>query len=137
MPDVFHTTRRVEFVDTDKAGIVHFSNFFRYMETAEVEFLRARGLSVAVEWEGQRLGFPRVAASCEYTKPVTFEDVLDVEVRLERVGRKSLTYAFTFAHRGEVVARGQVSSCCCRVLDDRRIEAVEIPAALRERLLGS
>ena len=44
MADPFRTTRRVEFVDTDMAGIVHFSNFFRWMESAEVEFLRARGV---------------------------------------------------------------------------------------------
>src|SRR5213078_989612 len=46
MPAVFRTTRRVEFADTDMAGIVHFANFFRYMESAEHEFLRSHGLSV-------------------------------------------------------------------------------------------
>ena len=45
----FRTTRRVEFCDTDMAGIAHFSNFFRWMESAEVEFLRQRGLSVKLE----------------------------------------------------------------------------------------
>ena len=42
MSDPFRTTRRVEFGDTDMAGMVHFANFFRFMEAAEVEFLRAR-----------------------------------------------------------------------------------------------
>ena len=41
----FRATRRIEFCDTDMAGMVHFSNFFRFMEFAEQEFLRARGLS--------------------------------------------------------------------------------------------
>src|SRR5947208_2013483 len=59
----FRTTRRVEFADTDMAGIVHFSAFFRFMESAEHEFLRARGLSVVLDWDGEHLGFPRVAAS--------------------------------------------------------------------------
>jgi acyl-CoA thioesterase FadM len=60
MPVVFRTTRRIEFADTDMAGIVHFANFFRFMEAAECEFLRERGLSVAMEWEGETLGFPRL-----------------------------------------------------------------------------
>src|SRR5262249_43324668 len=94
MAEVFTTRRPVEVVDTDMAGIVHFSNFFRFMETAEVEFLRARGLSVRLVWRGQHLGFPRVAAACDYLRPVTFEDVLDVAVRVESVGRSSVTYAF-------------------------------------------
>ena len=99
----FRTTRRIEFADTDMAGIVHFANFFRFMEAAEVEFLRARGLSVALTWEGDMLGFPRVAASCDYLKPAMFEDVLDVSVRVARLGRKSVTYAFEFAKNGDVV----------------------------------
>ena len=40
MADPFRTTRLVEFGDTDMAGIVHFANFFRYMESAEHAFLR-------------------------------------------------------------------------------------------------
>jgi acyl-CoA thioester hydrolase len=131
---VFRTTRRIEFADTDMAGIVHFSNFFRFMESAEVEFLRSRGLSVALPWEGEKIGFPRVSAACDYVRPVRFEDLLDVTVRIVKIGRKSVTYGFEFSKDGEVVARGQVSSVCCRVLDDHKLESREIPASFRERL---
>src|SRR2546421_12927081 len=94
---VFHTKRRVEFGDTDMAGIVHFANFFRFMESAECEFLRSRGLSVKLDWEGQAIGFPRVSATCDYVSPARFEDLLDVSVSIDRVGAKSVTYAFEFA----------------------------------------
>ncbi len=130
----FRTTRRVEFVDTDMAGIAHFSNFFRWMESAEVEFLRSLGLSVKVEWGGEALGFPRVSAACDYTRPVRFQDVLEIAVTLETIGRKSLTYSFEFSNNGEAVARGRVSCVCCRVLPDGGIESVEIPESLRARL---
>jgi YbgC/YbaW family acyl-CoA thioester hydrolase len=131
MADPYRTARRVEFVDTDMAGIVHFSNFFRWMESAEVEFLRARGLSVKLPWEGQVLGFPRVSASCDYLRPARFQDVLDIAVRVEKVGRKSVTYGFEFSLEGTIIARGRVSSVCCRVGADQQIESVEIPAGLR------
>jgi len=137
MPVAFHTTRRVEFADTDMAGIVHFANFFRYMEAAEVDFLHARGLSVKLEWDGQMLGFPRVAASCDYLRPVTFEDVLDVVVSVRQVGRKSVTYAFEFSKEGEPVARGQITTVCCRVGPGRQIQAIEIPPGIRDRLQGT
>src|ERR671918_377237 len=126
MPTPFRTTRRVEFVDTDMAGIVHFSNFFRYMESAEVEFLRSRGLNVKLEWEGQLLGFPRVSASCDYIKPATFGDVIDIAVTIDRIGTKSVTYAFEFSKDGEAIARGKVTSVCCRVLADHRLEGTPI-----------
>src|ERR1700682_2765520 len=100
MPEPFRTKRRVEFSDTDMAGIVHFANFFRFMEAAECEFLRARGLSVVLEWEGQSTAFPRVAATCDSLKPARFQDVLDVAVTIERIGTKSVTYAFEFTRDG-------------------------------------
>jgi YbgC/YbaW family acyl-CoA thioester hydrolase len=134
MAEPYRTTRRVEFVDTDMAGIVHFSNFFRWMESAEVEFLRSRGLSVKLSWDGQVLGFPRVSASCDYLRPARFQDLLEVTVHVEKVGKKSVTYAFEFMLGEEVIARGRVSSVCCRVLPDHQIESVEIPAGLREVL---
>jgi acyl-CoA thioester hydrolase len=131
MAEPYRTTRRVEFVDTDMAGIVHFSNFFRWMESAEVEFLRAHGLSVKLPWEGEVLGFPRVSASCDYLRPARFQDVLDIAVRVEKVGRKSVTYGFEFSLEATVIARGRVSSVCCRVGPDEQIESLEIPATLR------
>lgn len=128
------TTRRIEFSDTDMAGIVHFSNFFRFMEAAEVEFLRARGLSVKLDWEGQTIGFPRVSASCDYRKPARFEDVLDVLVTLDEIGRKSVTYAFEFSLKEELIACGQVTSVCCQVLPSNQLVSIEIPASYRSRL---
>jgi YbgC/YbaW family acyl-CoA thioester hydrolase len=135
LPAPFRTTRRVEFADTDMAGLVHFSNYFRYMEAAEVEFLRSHGLSVAMQPEGEaKISFPRVSASCDFLRPVRFEDVLDVIVTVSNVGRKSVTYAFEFFKGPELVARGQVSTVCCRVGPGRVLESIEIPTVVRQVL---
>lgn len=134
MPTTFRTTRRVEFVDTDMAGMAHFSNFFRWMEAAEVEFLRSLGLSVALEWDGQKISFPRVAAACDYSRPALFEEVVDIAVRVEKIGRSSVTYGFEFTRAGEVLARGRVSSVCCRVEPGRPPTAMALPPPLREKL---
>jgi acyl-CoA thioester hydrolase len=132
----FQTQRRIEFGDTDMAGIVHFSNFFRFMESAECAFLRQFGLSVKMDWEGTIIGFPRVSATCDYVSPARFEDVLDVAVTVERVGAKSVTYAFEFTRAGTLIARGKVTSVCCRVGTQRPMESIEIPAGYRARLLA-
>jgi len=137
MTTPFRTTRRVEFADTDMAGIVHFANFFRFMESAEVEFLHSLGLSVAMPWEGQRIGFPRVSASCDYFQPARFEEVLDIAVSVLKIGSKSVTYEFDFTHNGQMIAHGQICTCCCQVQGDHQLESIEIPAGIRAKLLVS
>lgn len=137
MAEPFRTKRRVEFVDTDMAGIVHFSNFFRWMESAEVEFLRSKGLSVKLKWDGMQIGLPRVSASCDYVKPIRFEDILEIQVTLLKIGRKSITYQHEFFKDGELIARGQISAVCCLVGPDREIQGIEIPAGLRALLEGT
>jgi YbgC/YbaW family acyl-CoA thioester hydrolase len=130
----FRTTRRIEFGDTDMAGIVHFSNFFRFMEAAETEFLRARGLSVTWRETERRFGFPRVSVSCDFVKPARFEDVLDIEVTLEKIGTKSVTYRFDFSRKGEAIAVGRITSVFCQELPGHTFESLEIPDAVRAQL---
>lgn len=134
----FRVSRRVDFADTDMAGIIHFSNYFRYMEFAEVAFLRARGLSVSMTWGEDKLGFPRVSAMCDFLHPVRFDDVIDIEVRVERVGRKSVTFAFDFSHQGKQVAKGRLSAVCCRMRPGiHELESIDIPEEIRKRLLDA
>jgi YbgC/YbaW family acyl-CoA thioester hydrolase len=135
MTPPFRISRRVEFGDTDSAGIMHFSNFFRFMEVAETDFLRSLGVSVTWRPGGQPVGFPRVAASCDYLAPARFEDVLDVAVSLVKIGRKSLTYRFDVSRGGEPIAVGRISAVCCRGGGEgKRLESVEIPPEIRAKL---
>jgi 4-hydroxybenzoyl-CoA thioesterase/acyl-CoA thioester hydrolase len=130
----FHTSRMVEFADTDMAGIMHFSAFFRYMEAAEHELLRELGFSVYTEIDGDVVTFPRVAASCEFHSPARCEDVLDIDVTITRVGAKSVTYAFQFTQHGRDVATGQMTSVCCRVPHGENPIPIPIPGAVAEKL---
>jgi len=130
----FRIKRRVEFHETDTAQIVHFSNFFRYMESAEVEFLRSRGLSVTMPWDGEHIGLPRVSATCDFFKPIRFDEEFEVAVTIERLGNKSVTYGFEFTRGSEVLAKGKVTSVCCRVGPHNELEPIPIPAEYRAKL---
>lgn len=134
MAQSFLTTRRVEFRDTDAAGIVHFSVFFVYMEEAEHEMLRHLGMSVMHFDDEGKLSFPRVGARCDYQSAVKFEEVLDIEVSVVRLGHKSVTYEFTFSHEGKPVASGQTTTVCCRFADDGTPQSVPIPTWMVEKL---
>jgi 4-hydroxybenzoyl-CoA thioesterase/acyl-CoA thioester hydrolase len=130
----FRTTRRIEFADTDMAGIVHFARFFTFMESAEHAFLRSLGLSVVMEWEGENVTFPRVHASCDFVRPVRFEDELAIDLSVEAIGRKAIHYAVEMLLGDEVVARGKLSSVYCVIRPDGRLEGREIPSSFRARL---
>ncbi len=134
MAEPYHTTRLIEFADTDMAGIVHFASFFHFMEAAEHAFLRSRGLSVVMKWEGQSISFPRVSASCDFQRPARFEDVLDIAVTIARLGKTSIAYAFDFTLDGKPIARGQIATVCCRVHEGHRFESLEIPEGIRKKL---
>lgn len=126
--------RRIEFVDTDVSGNIHFSRFFIFMETAEHEFLRSLGTTVHLEDGERTIGWPRVDAHCRYLAPVRFGDDLEVRVFIERLGTKSMTYRFDFDCRGRLVAEGRMSSVCCILGDSGKLEAIPIPGFIVGKL---
>lgn len=101
----FQTIRRVQFRDTDAAGIAHYSVFFHWMEQTEHEMLRHFNWSV-VHRDGERtLSWPRVGATCDYRVPLKFEQVFGVELTLAKLGRSSATYRFEFLGPTDLAAR--------------------------------
>ena len=134
MSVAFRQTRTVEFADTDMAGIVHFTNFFRYMEQAEHAFLRSLGFSVHAEGDGGLVAFPRVEAACSYKSPLSFEEAFDVELSVRERKPKSVTYDFTFRKGdGAVAATGSLTTVCI-TRDGAGFRAIEIPAELARAL---
>ena len=132
----FCTTRRVEFRDTDAAGIVHFSAFFPMMEAAEHEFLRSRGLSVMQpQDDGGHLTWPRVSATCDYHAAARFEDQLTIAVWVDHVGGKSVRYRFEFSCNDQRIATGQLTAVCCQ-LTNGHLQSVTIPNTVRAKLAG-
>jgi 4-hydroxybenzoyl-CoA thioesterase/acyl-CoA thioester hydrolase len=134
MPTPYRISRFVEFADTDMAGIMHFSAFYRFMEGAEHALLRHLGFSVFNEVGGEVITFPRVKASCEFHSPARCEEVLDIDVTVNRVGTKSVTYGFAFLHQGRDVATGEMTSVCCRIPHGGTPMSIPIPDAMGSKL---
>jgi 4-hydroxybenzoyl-CoA thioesterase/acyl-CoA thioester hydrolase len=130
----FRTSRRIEFADTDAAGIAHFSAYFRLMEEAEHELLRSVGLSVLCRDDEGPISFPRVRAACDFSAALRFEDVADIDVALARLGRASIHYRFAFSRADEPIAAGEIVAVCCRVSPDAPPASIEIPAWIADKL---
>lgn len=126
----FVTTRRVEFANTDMAGIVHFANYYRWMEEAEHDFFRSVGIPIMarrIPGEEAVLGWPRVSAQCSFEAPAYYEDVLTIHVNVQRIGFKSLTFDVEFFRDEKRLAKGRMKTACCRCSHDGKLESVPIP----------
>ncbi len=143
MASEFTMRRRVDFADTDMAGIMHFSNYLRFMEAAEHAFFRSLGLRLHETRDGAMWGFARVHAACDYEKPLRYDDEVEVRVLVERVGRSSLRYRFVFTRVAdgdgpcapEVVARGvEAVVHVTRSTGDTDIRPAELSTTMVERL---
>lgn len=137
---LFCMRKRVEFADTDLAGIVHFSNFFRYMENTEHAYYRSLGFSVHPQGSGEKaglksfgVGWPRVSATCDYRKPLRFEDEVAIEMRLVEMRAKTIEYEFRFVldEAPDPVAVGRMTVISVRFDEaSKRMRAVDIPEGI-------
>jgi acyl-CoA thioester hydrolase len=132
VPCEFRMTHRVEFADTDMAGIIHFASYFRYMEVTEHAFFRSLGFSIHSRTSGFEVGWPRVHVSCDFTRPLRFEDEVEVHLRVREKREKSLTYEFIFRQvndtPGAEVGRGSLTTVCVAVdAETGQMRAVPIP----------
>jgi YbgC/YbaW family acyl-CoA thioester hydrolase len=137
MASEFLYRRRVEFADTDMAGIVHFSRYFLYMEAAEHAFFRSLGFSIAERDSG--VGWPRVSVSCEYHAPLRFEDEIEVHLKVTEKRARSLRYAFRLTRVGpgpavEVATGGFVVVCVALDKSAGRMKAAPLPEALAAKI---
>jgi len=133
MPHEFRAYRTVEFSETDMAGIVHFANYFRWMESAEHAFFRSLGLVLHASSEGHMQGWARVHASCDYRAPLHYQDEVEVHLVVREKRESALGYAFVFTRTapGErrEVARGALTAVCvARASGAARMQAVPMPA---------
>jgi len=134
MSTAFLTSRRVEFSDTDAAGMMHFVAFFRMMEQAEHDLLRSVGLSVVMHDAEGKISWPRVAAKCDFQAATRFDDLLQIEVRIARLGERSITYAHRFLRDGAVLASGEITAVCCRIREGELPQSMPMPPAFAEKL---
>jgi len=129
--------RRVEFCETDMAGIVHYSNFFRYMEVAEHEFFRSLGFSVVTRQVDPPVGWPRVHAECDYQQPLQFEDEVEIHLVVSEKKSKSLKYVFRFRKLNATpptdVARGSLTVVCV-THQHGKMSAATIPKIIADKI---
>jgi acyl-CoA thioester hydrolase len=88
-PFKYSALARVWFSDTDAQGVVYYGRYLPYFDHARVEYHRHLRTGV-VGPEGRELVMR--ASTVEYHAPAKFDDLLEIFIRLKRIGRTSATY---------------------------------------------
>lgn len=107
--------RRVEWADTDASGKYHNTVAFKLAEQAETRLLTALGLTDEIYGR-----LPRVHMSVDMAEPLRFNDEVEVELRVERVGRTSLEYGFAIRRDGAEVATGRMIAVLLRATGEKQ-----------------
>jgi acyl-CoA thioester hydrolase len=128
-PFKYSALTRVGFSDTDAQGIVYYGRYLPYFDLARVEYHRHLDL-LAVETAHE---FVMRACTIEYLAPARFDDLLEVFVRLSRIGRTSATYEFAAYRVEDDVAMVTAEQTLVLVdLEERR--AAPIPDSYRQAI---
>jgi tol-pal system-associated acyl-CoA thioesterase len=131
--DVFSWPVRVYYEDTDSYGVVYYANYFRFLERARTEWLRALGFD-QVEMSASGHGFVVRSVQGEYLKPAHFNDALEVRSTIAGVSRVAIDFAQRLYRGDTLLFDGMVRVVCINPALGR---PVSIPTALRERLAPS
>ena len=124
--------RRVQFHETDLAGVVHFSRYFLYLEEAEHALWRAAGLSIHPR-EGE-VGWPRVHASFDYHRALRFEEEFEAWIRVVAIDEKTISYVCTLSRGDTRIATGRLTIACATRQHNQPMRAAPIPPEIRARL---
>lgn len=130
---------RVEFYETDMAGIVHFSNYFRWMESAETELFNVLGIPITKKENAIFSGWPKVESSCTYNAPLRYQDEIEILLVVKEIKNHSMCYHFHFYkienESKTEVAKGTMTTVFAKFnILDQTISAALIEDELRDRI---
>ena len=129
--------RIVEFHETDAAGLVHFSNYFRYAEAAEHALFREIDFPMFDEAKDGFYGWPRVRAQAKYSAPIHCGDAIRVELNIREIKDKSIVYHFRIFRESDeqLVSKGTFATAYIfRSASDKSMTTINVPSRLAKML---
>jgi acyl-CoA thioester hydrolase len=100
----------VKYYECDRMGVTHHSNYIRFMEEARVDWLDQLGFGFD-KIEAENVFSPVISVTCEYKRPTTFKDVIDIEVNIGKITEMKFEFVYTMRVGGKVVCTAQSSHC--------------------------
>jgi len=122
---------RVFYEDTDSGGVVYYANYLKFLERGRTEYLRTLGYEHRTLLEQTGLAFAVRAVSAEYLKPARLDDLLEIETRIEDLGRAQVTFAQAVRRGNATLLTATVRVAC---LDLAKGKPTALPKDLHAQL---
>jgi len=123
---------RVYYEDTDAQGVVYYANYFRFMERARTEWLRALGIDQVAMLQDERRIFVVTETNAEFVAPARFNDVVIVTARLSGLSRATFDIEqniYLDGLDGKLLLRGRVKAA---YINADSLRPTRIPASIFE-----
>ena len=130
----FRSKLKIRFGDIDRAGIVYYPRFMHYFHVALEEYFASElGVQYHAVVDTHRIGLPTVHLESDFSRPFSYGDTIEVEVRILKLGRTSVTFGYRVFKEGEDQPRiiGHNVTVC---LDMDKFEKMEFPDWFRQLL---
>ncbi len=101
---------KVQYYETDKQGVTHHSNYIRIMEETRVDFMERKGFGYE-RMEEAGVFSPVMAVNCEYKRPTTFADIIEVELSVAELSKLKARFAYKMMCQGKLVCQGSSLHC--------------------------
>lgn len=105
-----HYKHKVQYYETDKQGVTHHSNYIRIMEETRVDVMEQMGFGYE-RMEEAGVFSPVMGVTCDYKRPTTFADVIDIEFSVLELSKLKAKFAYTMTCKGKVVCQGTSLHC--------------------------
>lgn len=121
------------------AGLVHFSNYFRYMETAERDFFESVGLDLISNKPGELVGWPRARAECKFAAPLRFGDTIEIHLAVKAIKDRSIDYQFRIFSKKEngdrvQAAKAHITTVFTQLDETGALQSMKIPSKILSRI---
>lgn len=101
---------KVQYYETDKQGVTHHSNYIRIMEETRVDAMEQMGFGYE-RMEAEGVFSPVMGVTCDYKRPTTFADVIEVELTVAELGKLKTRFAYKMTSNGKLVCQGTSLHC--------------------------
>lgn len=131
---IFVSQRLTQFSESDAAGVIHFSNYAKYVEECEHMFLFKQGFAIQ-PGNLNSLLWPRLTFKAEYLRAIMPLEMIQVELDPARVGHSSITWSWAIWNSGrkEKMAQGEMKTVCCKAKGGK-MHPIQLPEELRIKL---
>jgi acyl-CoA thioester hydrolase len=100
----------VKYYECDRMGVTHHSNYVRFMEEARVGYLDQVGYGFE-KIEADNVFSPVISIQCEYKRPTTFKDVIEIEVFISHVTEMKFEFTYVMRVGEKIVCNGKSLHC--------------------------